>query len=378
MLYGGKTHTAHKAIELGTRGMRGSKPAGFSGVRERAALTEVCARPRGAPRGAAMDTHGVAPPPGQVDPSRLWDAGGGAAMGAPSSPALAFAFGVGLMLSVPLLLALTIAGCWWRCQQRNTRRWSREDSFHMPSARWSECREDPSDDDYDDDDDDDSGELVGARREEEPITPRRQLLASSDEEGATPRRQRASRPGRISRRGTGGRSTSAAPEPELTKVFFRSSDWSSHSQPKMAELSLQGVASVQELCARLRAALGRGALAEGLALSIEYEDCMGEMSQLTHGAEVDVLVGARSLYVTTKRAKSLPPEPASSKASSTSQCSSLQPLVAADGDDDLSGCSGVKSTCGGIEVASSAIPRKRSRPERHRSRLTKLKHYFTL
>ena len=98
-----------------------------------------------------------------------------------------------------------------------------------------------------------------------------------------------------------------ASEPELTKVFFRSSDWSSHSQPKMAELSLQGVASVQELCARLRAALGRGALAEGLALSIEYEDCMGEMAQLTHGAEVDVLVGARSLYVTTKRAKSLRP-----------------------------------------------------------------------
>ena len=248
----------------------------------------------------------------------------------------------------------------------------------MPSARWSECREDPSDDDDYDDDDDDDDELVGARREEEPIAPRRLLLASSDEEEATPRRQRVSRPGRISRRGTGGRSTSAA-EPELTKVFFRSSDWSSHSQPKMAELSLQGVASVQELCARLRAALGRGALAEGLALSIEYEDCMGEMSQLTHGAEVDVLVGARSLYVTTKRAKSLPPEPASSKASSTSQCSSLQPLVAAgDGDDDLSGCSGVKSTCGGIEVASSAVPRKRSRPERHRSRLTKLKHYFPL
>ena len=325
-----------------------------------------------------MGTHGVAPPPGQVDPSRPWDAGGGAAMGAPSAPALAFAIGMGLMLSVPLLLALTIAGCWWRCQQRNTRRWSREDSCHMPSARWSECREDPSDDDDYDDDDDDDDELVGARREEEPISPRRLLLASSDEEEATPRRQRVSRPGRISRRGTGGRSTSAA-EPELTKVFFRSSDWSSHSQPKMAELSLQGVASVQELCARLRAALGRGALAEGLALSIEYEDCMGEMSQLTHGAEVDVLVGARSLYVTTKRAKSLPPEPASSKASSTSQCSSLQPLVAAgDGDDDLSGCSGVKSTCGGIEVASSAVPRKRSRPERHRSRLTKLKHYFTL
>ena len=37
MLYGGKTHTAHIRPELGTLGMRGSKPAGFSGVGERAA-----------------------------------------------------------------------------------------------------------------------------------------------------------------------------------------------------------------------------------------------------------------------------------------------------------------------------------------------------
>jgi hypothetical protein len=29
-------------------------------------------------------------------------------------------------------------------------------------------------------------------------------------------------------------------------------------------------------------------------------------------------------------------------------------------------------------VASAAVPRKRSRPGRHRSRLTKLKHYFIL
>ena len=316
-----------------------------------------------------MDT----PPPGPADPSRGWDAGGGAAVSPPSSPALTFAIGMGLMLAVPLLLALTIASCWRRCRKQLTvQRWSREDSCHRPTARWSECREDPSDDDDDD-------ELVTARREEEPVTPRRLLLArSSDEEETTPRRKRASLPGRMPRRGTGGRCTSTA-EPELTKVFFRSSDWSSRGrQPKMAELSLQGVTSVQELCARLREALGRGALAEGLALSIEYQDSMGEMVQLTQGAEMDVLDGVRSLYVTTNRAKSLLSESTSSKAPSMSRCSSSQPLVAADDDDDLSGCCGVKSTCGGIEVASSAVPRKRSRSERHRFRLTKLKHYFTL
>ena len=332
----------------------------------------------------------VPPPPGPVDPAHRWDADGGAAVGPPSSPALAFAIGMGLMLSVPLLLALTIASCWRRCRKQLTvQRWSREDSCHRPTARWSECREDPSDDDDDDDGDggddgddgDDGGDdaLLTARREEEPVTPRRLLLArSSDEEETTPRRKRASLPGRMPRRGTGGRCTSTA-EPELTKVFFRSSDWSSRGrQPKMAELSLQGVTSVQELCAMLREALGRGALAEGLALSIEYQDGMGEMAQLTHGAEMDVLDGARSLYVTTNRAKSLLSESTSLKASSMSRCSSSQPLVAADDDDDLSGCCGVKSTCGGIEVASSAVPRKRSRSERHRFRLTKLKHYFTL
>ena len=314
----------------------------------------------------------VPPPPGPVDPAHGWDADGGAAVGPPSSPALAFAIGMGLMLSVPLLLALTIASCWRRCRKQLTvQRWSREDSCHRPTARWSECREDPSDDDDDD-------ELVTARREEEPVTPRRSLLAGSDEEETTPRRKRASLPGRMPRRGTGGRCTSTA-EPELTKVFFRSSDWSSRGrQPKMAELSLQGVTSVQELCAILREALGRGALAEGLALSIEYQDGMGEMAQLTHGAEMDVLDGARSLYVTTNRAKSLLSESTSLQASAMSRCSSSQPLVAADDDDDLSGCCGVKSTCGGIEVASSAVPRKRSRSERHRFRLTKLKHYFTL
>jgi hypothetical protein len=327
--------------------------------------------------------------PGPADPSRGWDAGTSAAVGPPSSPALTFAIGMGLMLSVPLLLALAVASCWRRCQkQLTTRRWSREDSCHRPTARWSECREDPSDDDDDDDDDDDGsggggggggGELVTARREEEPVTPRRLLLASSDEEEATPRCQRASRPGRVPRRGAGGGCASAA-EPDLTKVFFRSSDWSSRGrQPKMAELSLQGVTSVQELCARLRGALGRGALAEGLALSIEYQDGTGEMAQLTHGAEMDVLDGVRSLYVTANRAKSLlPDESTSSKAPSMSRCSSSQPLVAADDDDDLSGCCGVKSSCGGIEVASSAVPQKRSRSERHRFRLTKLKHYFTL
>ena len=321
------------------------------------------ARPLG-----AMDT----PPPGPADPSRGWDAGGGAAVSPPSSPALTFAIGMGLMLAVPLLLALTIASCWRRCQKQLTAR-SREDSCHRSTARWSECREDPSDEDDDDD------EPVTTRREEEPVTPRRLLLASSDEEEASPRRQRASRPGRVPRRGTGGRCAASTAEPELTKVFFRSSDWSSRGrQPKMAELSLQGVTSVQELCARLREALGRGALAEGLALSIEYQDSMGEMVQLTQGAEMDVLDGVRSLYVTTNRAKSLLSESTSSKAPSMSRCSSSQPLVAADDDDDLSGCSGVKSTCGGIEVAASAVPRKQSRSERHRFRLTKLKHYFTL
>ena len=37
ILYGGKTHTAQIRPELGARGMRGLKPAGFSGVGERAA-----------------------------------------------------------------------------------------------------------------------------------------------------------------------------------------------------------------------------------------------------------------------------------------------------------------------------------------------------
>jgi hypothetical protein len=37
--YRGKTHTAHIRPELGTRGMRGSKPAGFGGVGDRAALS---------------------------------------------------------------------------------------------------------------------------------------------------------------------------------------------------------------------------------------------------------------------------------------------------------------------------------------------------
>ena len=91
--------------------------------------------------------------PGPADPSRGWDAGTSAAVGPPSSPALTFAIGMGLMLSVPLLLALAVASCWRRCQkQLTTRRWSREDSCHRPTARWSECREDPSDDDDDDDD----------------------------------------------------------------------------------------------------------------------------------------------------------------------------------------------------------------------------------
>ena len=40
--YRGKTHTAHIRPELGTRGMRGSKPAGFGGVGELAGLGPSC------------------------------------------------------------------------------------------------------------------------------------------------------------------------------------------------------------------------------------------------------------------------------------------------------------------------------------------------
>ena len=320
------------------------------------------------------------PPPNPADPARGWHNGSGAAVDPPPSPALTLAVGMGLMLSVPLLLALTVASCWRRCQkQLAARRWSRKDLCHRPAARWSECREDPSDDDDD-----------------EPVTPRRLLrrdredLASSDVEEVTPRRQLASRPGRMSRRGAGERCAST--EQELTKVFFRSSDWSSRGcQPRMTELSLQGVTSVQELCARLKDALGgasgsapHGVQVEGLALCIEYQNGMGEMVQLTRGAEMDVLDGVRSLYVTTNRAKSLLPD-STSNATPMSRCSSSQPLVAADDDDGamlldtcLSGCCGVKSTCGGIEVASSAVARKQSRSERHKSRLIKLKHYVTL
>ena len=53
ILYGGKTHTAHIRPELGARGMRGSKPAGFSGVGERAARSLDRVSRRRGPRRAA-------------------------------------------------------------------------------------------------------------------------------------------------------------------------------------------------------------------------------------------------------------------------------------------------------------------------------------
>ena len=183
-------------------------------------------------------------PPLRVPPSH---AGSGAAAGSSLSPALTFAIGMGLLLCVPLLLALTVASCWRRCQkQLATRRWSREGPCHGAAARWSECREDPSDEE-----------------EEEPITPR----------------QRAIRPGRVPRRVTVGH------------------------------------------CAA-RAGAGMYVLEVG------------------------------SLYVKTDRAKT-------SLTESTSDA-----LI----DTSLAGCCGVKSTCGGIEVASSAVPLQQSRSERQKCR----------
>ena len=49
--YVGERHTRHKRPELGTHGMRGSKPAGFSGVGERAARSLDRVSRRRGPRG---------------------------------------------------------------------------------------------------------------------------------------------------------------------------------------------------------------------------------------------------------------------------------------------------------------------------------------